>query len=131
MTAEASKSEAQVAVPSLNGGWEMGCSGAAQSHCTGQEANPPSNGRVRSAADWGVQPSPRLAAQGSRYGKRVVITGHSQRVPSPHQLVEASFTPAQTIQIMTLNGARILGVADWLDPWSSGRSRTQSFFKAI
>ena len=36
-------------------------------------------------------------------------------------LVEAGFTPAQTVQIMTLNGARILGVSDRLGSVEQGK----------
>ena len=36
-------------------------------------------------------------------------------------LVEAGFTPAQTVQIMSLNGARILGVADRLGSVERGK----------
>jgi imidazolonepropionase-like amidohydrolase len=36
-------------------------------------------------------------------------------------LVEAGFTPAQTVQIMTLNGARILGVSDRLGSVERGK----------
>jgi imidazolonepropionase-like amidohydrolase len=36
-------------------------------------------------------------------------------------LVEAGFTPAQTVQIMSLNGARILGVADRLGSVEKGK----------
>jgi imidazolonepropionase-like amidohydrolase len=36
-------------------------------------------------------------------------------------LVEAGFTPAQTVQVMTLNGARILGVADRLGSVEQGK----------
>jgi len=36
-------------------------------------------------------------------------------------LVEAGFTPAKTVQIMTLNGARILGVADRLGSLEQGK----------
>jgi imidazolonepropionase-like amidohydrolase len=36
-------------------------------------------------------------------------------------LVEAGFTPAQTVQIMTANGARILGVADSLGTVERGK----------
>ena len=36
-------------------------------------------------------------------------------------LVEAGFTPAQTVQIMTLNGARILGVSDRLGSIERGK----------
>ncbi|MEO6528993.1 MAG: amidohydrolase family protein [Gemmatimonadaceae bacterium] len=37
-------------------------------------------------------------------------------------LVEAGFTPAQTVQIMTLNGARILGVSDRLGSVERGKT---------
>jgi imidazolonepropionase-like amidohydrolase len=36
-------------------------------------------------------------------------------------LVEAGFTPAQTVQIMSLNGARILGIADRLGSVEKGK----------
>jgi imidazolonepropionase-like amidohydrolase len=36
-------------------------------------------------------------------------------------LVEAGFTPAQAVQIMSLNGARILGVADRLGSVERGK----------
>ena len=36
-------------------------------------------------------------------------------------LVEAGFTPAQTVQVMTLNGARILGVSDRLGSVEQGK----------
>ena len=36
-------------------------------------------------------------------------------------LIEAGFTPAQTVQVMTLNGARILGVADRLGSVERGK----------
>ena len=37
-------------------------------------------------------------------------------------LIEAGFTPAQAVQVMTLNGAKILGVADQLGSVQAGRT---------
>ncbi len=37
-------------------------------------------------------------------------------------LIEAGFTPAQTVQVMTLNGARILGVSDRLGSVEQGKT---------
>lgn len=40
---------------------------------------------------------------------------------SSEHLIEAGFTPRQVVQIMTLNGARILGVAHRLETAEEGR----------